>query len=192
MKIKNSKFHKSFYEASKIDNKTVPEIALVGRSNVGKSTLLNYLTNSKLAKVSSVPGKTRLINYFSINDNDFYLVDLPGYGYAKRSKDEQDKWGKELEIYFKENKRLKHVFLLVDSRIKPMQSDIDMAIYLNYYNISYTILMTKCDKLSRSELSRQKMEIAKTFKLGVENIILVSANAKFGLDDICSRIEQFI
>ncbi len=95
MKIKNAKFHKSYYETSKIDNKSTPEIAFVGRSNVGKSSLLNYLTNSKIAKVSGVPGKTRLINYFSVNDNSFYFVDLPGYGFAKRSKEEKNKWGQE-------------------------------------------------------------------------------------------------
>ncbi|MBR0081251.1 MAG: YihA family ribosome biogenesis GTP-binding protein [Clostridia bacterium] len=126
------------------------EIAIVGKSNVGKSSLINRLCgNSKLARTSSQPGKTRLINFFSINRGQFYLVDLPGYGYAKASKAEQQKWSELIESYLASG-RVDHLFLLIDIRHEPTQNDRQMLQYLLYYNIPYTLIATKSDKIVKS------------------------------------------
>ncbi len=192
MKILNVKFVKSFAKANEIKNYGIPEIAIVGRSNVGKSSFVNYFTNSKIAKTSALPGRTRLVNYFSVNNDKFMLVDLPGYGYAKVSKEEQDKWGDMIEGYFENSRWLKHVIFLVDIRHEPSIKDIQMASYLFQNQISYTVVTTKCDKLSKSQISTQKQLIASVLKLGIDNIIVTSSNAKIGAEDVAKRIEQFI
>lgn len=126
------------------------EIAMVGKSNVGKSSLINALCrNYKLARVSSSPGKTRLINFFSIN-RDFYLVDLPGYGFAKASKTEQARWGELIEGYLGAG-RLTHIFLLLDIRHAPTAEDKQMYAYILYYNIPFTLVATKADKIAKSK-----------------------------------------
>ena len=129
----------------------LPEIALVGRSNVGKSSLINALCrNSRLARVSSIPGKTRLVNYFRVNEA-FYFVDLPGYGYAKISRAEQAAWGPMIEAYLMGAKNLKALFLLMDIRREPSQDDLQMAYYLQHYAIPCVIVATKADQLPRSQ-----------------------------------------
>jgi GTP-binding protein len=151
MQINKAEFIKSIadYSTAKIEN--IPQIALVGRSNVGKSSLINYLTGrNKLAKVSSSPGKTRLINLFKINEK-FYLVDLPGYGYAKVSKTEQERWGHMMEEYLNTSDNLKHIFLLMDIRREPNEFDQQMSLWIQSAAIPCTIIVTKCDKIAKSK-----------------------------------------
>lgn len=136
------------------------EIALVGRSNVGKSSLINCLCrNGKLARISSAPGKTRLVNYFLVNDG-FYLVDLPGYGFAQRSKQEQESWGRLMKQYLTLG-RVDHLFLLLDIRHEPTKEDRQMVEFLLYYNIPYTVIATKSDKISRSQRQQAANQNAK-------------------------------
>lgn len=165
MIIKTSEFIISAVKRNQypVDNRV--EIAFVGRSNVGKSSIINALTNRrKLAKVSQTPGKTRLINFFLIN-NDFYLVDLPGYGYAKVSKKEKESWGKTIETYLHGRKPLKRVVLLVDSRHKPTADDIMMHEWIKHYGYDVIVVATKSDKLSNNELPKAKKLIKETLKL---------------------------
>lgn len=136
------------------------EIALVGRSNVGKSTLINCLCRSgKLAKTSASPGKTRLCNFFLLNDS-FYLVDLPGYGFAKAPKEEQVKWGEMMDRYLSCG-RVDHLFMLLDIRHEPTEDDRRMLQYLLYYNIPYTLIATKADKIARSKRKQQAVQNAR-------------------------------
>ena len=133
MIIKNAEFYKSIKNKKDYFNEELPEIAVVGKSNVGKSSLINMLTrNSKLARVSKQPGKTRLINYFLINKS-FYLVDLPGYGFARVSKAEKDSWDEMMTGYFESVKNLKLVIILMDIRHKPTADDVNMLRYVEYY-----------------------------------------------------------
>ena len=137
-----------------------PEIALVGRSNVGKSSLINCLTgNGKLARISAAPGKTRLVNYYLINDS-FYLVDLPGYGFAQRSRGERESWGKLMEGYLTSG-RVDHLFLLLDIRHEPTEEDRQMFQFLLYYGIPFTIVATKSDKVSKSKRQQAANQNAK-------------------------------
>lgn len=156
MLIKQSEFITSAAKPNQYPTDNRPEIAFVGRSNVGKSSIINSLTNRRsLAKVSSTPGKTRLVNFFLIN-NKFYLVDLPGYGYAKVSKAEKESWGKIIENYLLNRPVLKKVVLLVDSRHKPSDDDILMYNWIKHYNYNTVIIATKKDKLKKVKLQKMK------------------------------------
>ena len=169
MRIKQSEFITSAVKREQypIDNRV--EVAFVGRSNVGKSSIINSLTNrKKLAKVSQTPGKTRLVNFFLIN-NDFYLVDLPGYGYAKVSKAEKDSWGKTIEMYLKDREQLKRVVLLVDSRHKPTGDEIMMYEWFKHYGYDIVVVGTKSDKITRNELKKNEKVIRDTLKLRSED-----------------------
>lgn len=136
------------------------EIAVVGKSNVGKSSMINRLTNNrKLAKTSSQPGKTRLINFFLLN-RSFYLVDLPGYGFAKASKEEQKSWGALLDRYLSSG-RVRHLLMLIDIRHEPTRDDLQMFRYLIYYNIPYTLVATKADKIAKSKMKQEANARAK-------------------------------
>ena len=153
--IKNVEFVKSIVDLTQKPSEKQPEIAFAGRSNVGKSSLLNAIFNRKrLVKTSSTPGKTQLINYFDVNET-YYFVDLPGYGYAKISKKVSAKWQKMLEDYFLNSKDLRLVCLMIDSRHDLMKADEQMADWLNYNSIPYLIILTKTDKLSRNKLNQQ-------------------------------------
>lgn len=133
----------------------LPEIAFAGRSNVGKSSLLNSIFKRKnLVKTSSTPGKTQLINYFNVNDQ-IYCVDLPGYGYAKIPKSHKAKWQKMLETYFLENKNLKMVYLLIDCRRNHMDSDREMLNWLDHFGLNFSIILSKTDKIKRNELKKR-------------------------------------
>jgi GTP-binding protein len=165
VRIKQSEFIISAVKREQypVDNRV--EIAFVGRSNVGKSSIINALTNRRhLAKTSQTPGKTRLINFFLIN-NDFYLVDLPGYGYAKVSKKEQESWGKTIERYLIDREPLKRVVLLVDSRHKPTGDDKLMLQWIKHYGYDVVIVATKSDKLSNNDLGKSKKIIMETLEL---------------------------
>lgn len=148
--IKSASFITSVGLGSELPEKRSCEIAVVGKSNVGKSSLINSLCGrNKLAKTSSKPGKTRLINYFLLND-EFYLVDLPGYGYAAAPKEEQAKWGELMEGYLSSG-RVDHIYMLIDIRHEPTALDRQMFGYIIYYGIPYTLIATKADKLAKSK-----------------------------------------
>lgn len=168
-----------------------PQIAMVGKSNVGKSSLINALCNQrKLAKTSQQPGKTRLINYFSINRDEFFLVDLPGYGFAKAPKTEKQKWGELIEGYLKCG-IVNHIFLLLDSRHSPTTDDQQMREWIDYYAIPYTILATKIDKIAKSKRSVAIRQLHKEIG-SISPAIPCSAAEKIGLSDILERMDQIV
>ena len=159
-RIKKAAFLTSVGLQGGYPEKRPAEIALVGRSNVGKSSLINCLCgNSKLARISAAPGKTRLVNYYLINDS-FYLVDLPGYGFAQRSKGERESWGRLMESYLTSG-RVDHLFLLLDIRHEPTEEDRQMYQFLLYYNIPFTIVATKADKIAKSKRQQAANQNAK-------------------------------
>ena len=192
MKIKNATFVKSIKNMRQYDLLQLSEVAVIGRSNVGKSSLINYLTNNyKLAKTSSTPGKTRLINYFLLNES-FYLVDLPGYGYAKTAKSEKDSWQPMIEDYLDENQNLKVLLLLVDIRHDPSQDDKTMMQYIRFYDIPYIIVATKADKLSAPKRQKQLLDIAFHLLIDKSEIMVTSVNGKMGKDELFDKIQEFI
>jgi len=166
-----------------IDGK--PEVAFVGRSNVGKSSLINYLVNRKsIARVSSVPGKTRGINFYNV-ENKLYFVDLPGYGYAKVSKEEQEIWGKMINEYFAQRKELKLLILLTDIRHSPNELDKIMVKWINDNNLEMIIAATKADKIAKKDISERILDIKSTLELTLnQEVIPVSAEKKFGKEDM--------
>lgn len=168
-----------------------PEVAFWGRSNVGKSSLINALLNKKkLVKVSNTPGRTREINYFSLND-ELYLVDLPGYGYAKVSKDLKDIWNKLVVKYLQNAKHLKRIYLLIDSRVGFKEIDFAIMDFLNYYGRSYQIVLTKSDKINKIEMTELTANIAKIIVKHPAchpDFIVSSSSKKLGLDEIKQSI----
>ncbi len=192
MEIKNAKFLKSESGISSYAGFGLPEIAVVGRSNVGKSSFINCLANqNKLAKTSSTPGRTRLVNYFLFNQN-FVLVDLPGYGFAKASKEEQGKWESMITGYFAESDFLAGVVMLVDIRHTPTEKDKQMLEYLYTYNIPTIIVATKQDKIKPSQMESRKVDICGTLKVAKDNIILMSNQTRYGKDKVLAKMEQLI
>ena len=169
------------------------EIAFAGRSNVGKSSLLNLLTNRRsLARVSGNPGKTRTINFYRINDA-FRIVDLPGYGYAKLSKSVTENWGAMMEAYFQNRQGLKKVVQLVDIRHAPSAQDQQMYDYLRHYGLDGIVVATKADKVSRNELQKCIKTIRQTLKLGSEDLVIpVSALKKTGYEELLAEIEKLL
>lgn len=193
MKIKSAEFITSVADFSKLPNLNVPEIAIAGKSNVGKSSFINMLTNiNRLAKTSSTPGRTRLLNYFDINNGELTFVDLPGYGFAKVSDNEKEKWSDLIEGYFATTKNLINVFVLVDVRHEPTALDRQMVAYLHYYNIPFTIIATKADKLSKAQINKQKNVIAKAFAMTANNIYVTSALNKLGVEQVLERIDMLL
>lgn len=172
---------------------TMPEIAFAGRSNVGKSSLLNLLTGrKKLARVSGSPGKTRTINFYLINDA-FRIVDLPGYGYAKVSKSTTKNWGEMMETYFQNRTGLRKVVQLVDIRHKPSAQDVQMYGYLRHYGLDGIVVATKADKVSRNEMQKNLSVIRKTLELSKEDrVIPVSALKKTGCEELLALIENLL
>lgn len=169
----------------------LPEVAMVGRSNVGKSSVINLLTNRKgLARVGNSPGKTRQINFFNLEDK-LVLVDLPGYGYAKVSKSEKEKWGKIVEIYLNGRKQLKLILMLVDIRHKPTADDRIMCEWIRSMGKPYIILATKSDKITRTHYQKHLREIRDTLGLASEvSIITVSVLKKSGAKEVLSKIQE--
>lgn len=193
MEIKKAEFLTTVADEKNIILNLKNEIAFVGRSNVGKSSLINALTNnSKLAKTSSVPGKTKFVNYFKINGGEFHIVDLPGYGYHKASKQDEEKWIKLIENYFITTQNLKCVFVLVDSRHEVSPLDIMMIRFLVYYRLPFVITLTKADKLSKAEQSRQMDAISKQIGIPKNNLIIVSSQKKQNLEKLVEKIEHYI
>ena len=194
MKIKKAEFIVSAVGKKQYPPADIPEIAFAGRSNVGKSSLINLLTGRKsLAKVSSNPGKTRTINFFDINNGEFRVVDLPGYGFAKTSKSVQEDWGPMMENYLSKRENLVRVIQLVDCRIPPTAKDIQMYEWLRYYDLAGTIVATKADKLSRNEMNRSISVIKKTLDLGPEDKIFpVSALKRTGTDELMAELSLLL
>lgn len=193
MEIKSAEFVISATKKQPYANIGGKEIAFVGRSNVGKSSLINYLTSRKgLARTSNTPGRTRLINYFKINNGDLYFVDLPGYGYAKGNKQEQREWKELMESYFKESKNLKLVVLLFDIRREINEDDETMLKYFEYYNIPFVCVITKADKVVKSQRKLKAVNIARQIGVGDENVIIVSSLLKVGKELLLEKFEQFV
>jgi len=193
MIIRKSKFVTSLAELKPFPGQGLPEIALAGKSNVGKSSLINNLTNnSKLARTSSAPGKTRLVNFYQINDEDMFLVDLPGYGFAKAPRQEKEKWAAMIEGYLEKSHNLKHVLQLVDIRHTPTQEDVMMVNYLRHYNIPFTVVATKADKLSKAQRGRSIPVICRTLVVQPWEIITHSSEDGTGKDKLLDLIDSIV
>ncbi len=193
MEIKQCRFVTSVADSKNIKDYGMPEIAIAGKSNVGKSSFINYMVNNYgMAKTSSTPGKTRLLNYFEINKGQFMFVDLPGYGFAKVSGEVKDSWDDMIGGYLLGSKRLINVFLLVDVRHEPTSLDKQMVAYMHHYQIPFTVIATKCDKLSRQACMKQRSVIASALCLGNENVMFVSSQAKSGKEEILNRINNLL
>ncbi len=193
MEIKQCEFVTSVANSKNCVDYGMPEIAIAGKSNVGKSSFINYIVNNKsMAKTSSTPGKTRLLNYFEINKGELMLVDLPGYGYAKVSGEIKGNWDELIGGYLLGSKRLINVFLLVDIRHEPTALDKQMVAYMHHYQIPFCVIATKCDKLSRMACNKQKIVIARELCIGADNILTVSSQAKMGKEEILEKIEHLI
>lgn len=191
-KIKNATYLKSVADLRSLPRDRLPEVAFAGRSNVGKSSALNKLANVKnLAKISSTPGKTRMINFFLVNNN-LYLVDLPGYGYAKASRSAQKSWGKLVEDYLKERDNLKGTVLLVDSRRGLLEPDLQLIEWLDHYGKDKLIVLTKKDKLSRSAALEISRETCDVLKLDSDSLVLFSAKTGEGKNKILNWIQEVI
>ena len=177
---------------NKILKDGLPQIALSGRSNVGKSSLVNCLLGrKKLARVSSEPGKTITVNFYLV-DKSLYLVDLPGYGFARRSESDKRRWSNLTQGYFKDNKSLCHVLQLIDIKVGITADDADMIAYMNYYDIPYTIIATKCDKLNKTNLTASAQKLVSDMRLrhGTECILFSSASG-LGREEVWKRIVQY-
>ena len=190
MKIKNATFITSVANSSQFYQTEKPLIAVVGKSNVGKSSIINMIAGqSKLARTSVTPGRTRLVNYFDFGE--FVLADLPGYGFAKVSKEEKLKWASLMEDFLASQK-ICLVISLVDIRHNPTQDDIMMLNYLYHYAIPFCIVATKADKLSKSKIKPQLMEIAKHLRVGISDLTATSAQTSLGKDALLALIEKAI
>jgi len=191
MEIKQSEFITSAVKPDQYPTDNRLEIAFVGRSNVGKSSLINSLTNRrKLVKVSRTPGKTRLVNFFLIN-NDFYFVDLPGYGYAKVSRVEKETWGKFIETYLVNRSQLKRIILLVDCRHKPTEDDKIMYNFIKHYGYDCTVVATKTDKLTKNELKKNLVMLKEELDLSKEDELLTySSLNKKGKEELLENIDS--
>ena len=190
MKISSARFVKSATQPDDFPRDQRPEIAFCGRSNIGKSSLLNTLTDAHgLARTSSSPGRTQTINFFLINDR-IYFVDLPGYGYAKVPKAVKEKWGVMIEGYLRDRDQLKLALMLVDSRMRPMESDVLMKKWLDHHAIPNAVVLTKIDKISRNQLNQALRTGAQTLK--TKEIIPFSAVTHSGKDQILARIRAAV
>jgi len=193
MRTDNVSLVASAVRRSQYPDDGLPEFIMIGRSNVGKSSFLNTLVNRKnMARISSKPGKTSTINFFNVDDK-FYLVDVPGYGYADTSREEIHKFGLMVEEYLEKRKELKRVFLLVDFRHSPTNDDKLMYDYLKYYQIPVTVVATKMDKVSSREKDKNLKILKDTLDIVVgDNIVLFSSVNKTGREEIIKIIEEII
>ena len=193
MQIKTAEFVISSARVDQCPQSSFPEYAFIGRSNVGKSSLVNMLTNhSKLAKTSATPGKTLLINHFLVN-KQWYLVDLPGYGFARRSKTETENLRKMITGYILMREQMANLFLLIDSRHKPQKNDLDFIEFLGNNEIPFSIVFTKADKLSRSSLNlnvKRYLQVLEEQWEVLPPYFITSAESKLGKEDILDYIEK--
>lgn len=195
MEIKTARFISSFTDLSRLPTDQKIELAFIGRSNVGKSSLINMLCNEKkLAKTSSQPGKTQTINHFLINDH-WYLVDLPGYGYAKVSKDKRERWGSMIRNYVLKRETLYCVFVLVDSRLEPQKIDLEFINWLGEKEIPFSIIFTKCDKLGRNTLHSHFSKYQKKLKevwVELPPMFQTSSETQQGKDELLSYFAEIL
>ena len=190
MTIKSAKFVTSLSRLTAFEGQGMPEIAMAGKSNVGKSSLINSLCrNSKLAHTSAEPGKTRLINFYRVNDA-MLLVDLPGYGFAKASKQEKDTWGGMIEGYLEQSRNLRHVLQLVDIRHEPTSDDVMMVNYLRHFEIPFTVVATKADKLSKAARGRNIPLICRKLVVQPWEVIPYSSEDGTGRDALLDLLEK--
>ena len=188
MNINNVRFVKSITRLDQKPNPSLPEIAVIGRSNVGKSSLINTLFNRKnLAKISSTPGKTRLINYFSV-DNTLYFVDLPGYGYAKLSKKMRQDWQRDIENYLKNSHFLKLVFLILDSRHEIMENDRMMVEWLEFFAVPFVFVLTKSDKISNNQYRETSTKLHNNYPN--RQILKFSSKNRTGREELLQMLEM--
>ena len=202
MKINNSELESVAVRRAQYPEERVPEIAFAGRSNVGKSSLLNLITGRKsLARVSGSPGKTRTINFYRCSAKsddgetkyDFRIVDLPGYGFAKISRSESEKWGEMMESYLENREGLLKVVQLVDIRHKPTAQDVQMYEYLRYYGLDGIVVATKADKISNNERTKNIREIRKTLNMAKNDAVIpVSALKKTGERELLNELELLL
>jgi len=193
MKIKNVELELVLGPTSKMPSNSLPEVAFAGKSNVGKSSLINALLNRKsLARTSSQPGKTQTINFYNVN-KEIYFVDLPGYGYAKVSESEKKRWGVMIENYLNSSEMLRIVFLLIDIRHKPSANDIKMYEWISYVGFEPVIIATKSDKLKRSQLDKHIKQIREGLGASKDTIIVpFSAVFKQGVDTVLDFCDQIL
>ncbi|CDQ39414.1 MULTISPECIES: ribosome biogenesis GTP-binding protein YihA/YsxC [Virgibacillus] len=193
MKVTNAEIVISAVSEKQYPTDQLPEVALAGRSNVGKSSFINKLINRKnLARTSSKPGKTQTLNFYKINEA-FYFVDVPGYGYAKVSKKERQKWGKMMETYFEKRSSLKAVLLITDVRHEPTNDDIQMYDYLKYYDLPVVVIATKLDKVPKSKRAKHLKRTKNLFDLEPEDILLpFSAETGEGKDEAWSILREYM
>ena len=193
MKIKSINLETVCGVSSRLPNNSLPEFAFAGKSNVGKSSLINAFMNRKsYARISSQPGKTQTINYYNIN-SEFYLVDLPGYGYAKVSESVKEQWGKMIERYLKNSPTLKAVFLLVDIRHEPSANDVQMYDWIIANGFDPIVIATKADKISKGAVSKQVSIIKKKLECEKNTVIIpFSAEDKRGLEEIYAKVEEYL
>ncbi|GAB4073272.1 ribosome biogenesis GTP-binding protein YihA/YsxC [Barrientosiimonas marina] len=193
MKVTNAEIVISAVSQKQYPADKLPEIALAGRSNVGKSSFINKLIQRKnLARTSSKPGKTQTLNFYKINDL-FYFVDAPGYGYAKVSKQERQKWGVMMEEYFATRDVLKAGMLITDIRHEPTDGDVQMYDYLKYFELPVLIVATKLDKISKGKRAKHLSQTTQAFNIEPEDAIIpFSAETGEGKDDVWRRIRQYI
>lgn len=189
--LKNVKFIRSVFNKKDLINDDLPIIAMVGKSNVGKSSFINTITNNKnTAKVGQTPGKTRCINYFLV-DNKFYLVDLPGYGYSKMSEKEKENINKLTNYFLETNKNIKHIFSLIDIRHLPTQDDRNMYDWLEAQEKDFTVILNKADKLSNAKIEQAKQDITKAL-FSAHEMIPFSTENKLNLDKVLEIIDNCI
>lgn len=193
MKITSANFVVSAMRRSQYPTDGLPEFMLVGRSNVGKSSFINTITNNKkMARVSNTPGKTRHLNFYLLNDS-FYFVDVPGYGYASVSKKEQRKFGLMIEEYLEKRPNLVRTYMLVDLRHKPSDDDVLMYKYLKYYKLPVTIVATKLDKISKNKREKAASLVLKTLELEKgDTFVMLSNITKEGKEKILNEIEDLV
>lgn len=193
MKINSAEFEISNSRADQCPKSNIPEYAFIGRSNVGKSSLINMLTQRKgLAMTSSTPGKTMLINHFRIND-EWYLVDLPGYGYAKRSKKDQEKLQNIISFYVLEREQLTNLFVLIDSRLKPQKIDLEFIEWLGENGVPFSIIFTKADKNKKGELRKNVDTFLATLREQWEELpphFITSSESRLGREELLNYIEK--
>ena len=190
MEIKQAEFVTSMAQYGNFAGKGLPQIAVAGKSNVGKSSLINKLCNrNKLAKTSATPGKTKLINVFLLN-RSFHLIDLPGYGFARVDKAEKARWGKMMQNYFATTEDLCHVFHLVDIRHEPTTEDKEMNLFLRQSGIPFTVIATKADKISRGARMKHIAPICRALAVQPWQVIPFSSEDGTGRDDILGKIEE--
>lgn len=188
MIVRSAKFVKSCTDRAAADE-YAPQVCVAGRSNCGKSTLLNLLMGAKLCKTSATPGRTRLINVFEVNaDIPFYFIDLPGYGFNSAQRSIGDEWSVSIDEYFKNGKNIAQVLCLMDIRRDPSDLDKTLINYLRDLCLPFTVILTKADKLKRSQLYNSRIKIAASLGLARDDLIVTSALDKTGRDDVLERL----